>query len=90
MERSTGTRPDTPTTGRVAIALAVAAVVMLVVFAVADVESAIWLLVGALGLGAAIAGWRAGGLRSRGLVFAATVVGVVVAILVVVWGIVGG
>lgn len=76
-------------TAKLAIGLALAAVALLVVFAAAGVDSAIWLVVGALGLGAAIAGWQAGAGKPRGLTLGATVVGAPVAVVVVVWGIVG-
>lgn len=83
-----------PATGssnaNLALGLAVAALLLLVVFAVAGVDGPLWLIVGVLGLGAAIVGWRAGGGRPQGLTLAATIAGALIALTVIVWGIVGG
>ncbi len=87
MEGSGSRRAGTAST--LAIGLAAAGVVLLIIFAATNVESAVWLLVGALGLGAAIVAFVMTGGRPRGATLAAGVVGVVLALLVIVWGIVG-
>lgn len=66
-------------------ALAAGAVVLLIVFVVANVESAAWLLVGLLGLAAAGVAFGMTGGRPRGATLAAGVVGAVLALLVIVW-----
>lgn len=86
MEGSTRTptvadRPDLP------LALAGVAVLLLVIFGIAGIDGPIWLIVGAFGAGAAITGWRAGGGRPQGLTLAATAVGALIALLVIIWGI---
>lgn len=90
MERSAATGSATAPAAKLAVGLAAAAIVLLIIFAIAGIDSAIWLIVGALGLAAAIVGWRAGGGRPQGLTLGATVVGAVIALMVVIWGIVGG
>lgn len=73
---------------KLAVGLARATVLLAVVFRVTQVDGPIWLLVGALGAAAAIAGWRAGqGSRPIGLALGAVVVGVVAVIVVAVWAI---
>lgn len=71
-----------------AVGLAAATVLLMVIFAVAEVDGPIWLLVGALGAAAAIVGWQTGqGSRPTGLALGAVVVGVAAVIAVVAWGI---
>jgi len=50
-----------------AIGAAAAALLLNIVLAVTDAEGAIWLLVGALGLVAAVLGWQAGGRNPRNI-----------------------
>lgn len=75
-------------TGSLAIGLAAGAVVLLIIFAATNVEGAVWLLVGALGLAAAVVAFGMSGGRPRGATLGAGVVGVLLALLTIVWGIV--
>lgn len=72
-----------------AVGLAAAAVVLWVIFAIIDLDNALWLLVAALGAAAAIVGWRAGqGSRPTGRALVAVVVGVLAFLVVIGWAVV--
>ncbi len=69
-----------------AVGLAAAAVVLWVIFAIIDLDNALWLLVAALGAAAAIVGWRAGqGSRPTGRALVAVAVGVLAFLVVIGW-----
>lgn len=72
----------------VAAGLAVASVVAVIVLAAMAADGAIWVLQGALSLGAAVTGWLAGGRTPRNTVaFGAMLVGAVLFLMFVGFGI---
>jgi len=73
----------------VAVGLAAATVVLWLIFVIAQLAGPIWLLVALMGAVTAVMGWRAGrGSRPTGLALASVVLGALVALSVVAWGIV--
>ena len=71
---------------RIAIGLAVATVIAFVVLAALDHDGPGWLLLPALGLGAAVTAWRAGGTSPKNVgAFVALIIGVVAILLFAGW-----
>lgn len=89
MAHPTAGRETTPAPTQPTLGLAALALLLFVIFTAAGIDSAVWLVVGAIGLAAAASGWRAGAAQTRGPLLSATLVGAGIAALVVVWAIFG-